>query len=41
MLEWLMEEATEEESTPEMLARRMLTINFAAIHTSTMVFALL
>lgn len=37
MLEWLMEEANEDESTPEKLARRMLTVNFAAIHTSTMV----
>lgn len=37
MLQWFMEEASEEESTPEMLARRLLTVNFAAIHTSSMV----
>lgn len=37
MLSWFMEEATEEESTDWNLARRILAINFAAVHTTSMV----
>jgi hypothetical protein len=37
MLTWLMDEATGEETSTRSLTRRILTVNFAAIHTSTMV----
>ncbi|GLB41513.1 putative cytochrome p450 [Lyophyllum shimeji] len=38
MLSWLMDEAQGEEATLHYLARRLLTVNFAAIHTSTITF---
>lgn len=37
MLQWLLEEAKGEERTVRALALRILVINFAAIHTSSMV----
>lgn len=37
MLSWLMDEAQGQERTTESLTRRILTLNFAAIHTSSMV----
>lgn len=37
MLSWLMDEARGEQRTVEALAQRMLSINFVAIHTSSMV----
>ncbi|KAF8075266.1 cytochrome P450 [Lyophyllum atratum] len=39
MLSWLMDEAKGEEATLRSLTRRILTVNFAAIHTSTMTFS--
>ncbi|EGN93634.1 hypothetical protein SERLA73DRAFT_189361 [Serpula lacrymans var. lacrymans S7.3] len=38
MLSWLMDEAKGEEQTARLLTMRILTINFAAIHTSSMSF---
>ncbi|TCD68632.1 hypothetical protein EIP91_010287 [Steccherinum ochraceum] len=38
MLMWLMDDAVGEERQVDMLARRILTVNFAAIHTSSMSF---
>ncbi|KAG5643941.1 hypothetical protein DXG03_009353 [Asterophora parasitica] len=38
MLSWLMDDAEREEATNRGLTRRILTVNFAAIHTSTMTF---
>jgi len=38
VLTWLMEESEGEEKTVEALTSRMLTVNFAAIHTSSMTF---
>ncbi|KAF5379456.1 hypothetical protein D9615_006552 [Tricholomella constricta] len=38
MLSWLMDEAKGEEASIRGLTRRILTVNFAAIHTSTMTF---
>ncbi|TFK45956.1 cytochrome P450 [Heliocybe sulcata] len=38
MLSWLMDEADATESTIENLTRRILTVNFAAIHTSSTSF---
>ena len=37
MLMWLMEEAQGDERSTRNLALRILTVNFAAIHTSSMV----
>lgn len=37
LLTWLMDEANVDESTDEALTTRLLTVNFAAIHTSSMV----
>ena len=37
-LSWLMDEAKGDEATIEGLSRRILTLNFAAIHTSSMTF---
>jgi hypothetical protein len=37
MLMWLMSEANGEERSPESLARRLIGINFAAIHTTSLV----
>jgi hypothetical protein len=37
MLSWLMDEAQGEERTTEKLTLRILNLNFAAIHTSSMV----
>ncbi|KAG6865152.1 hypothetical protein C0991_004835 [Blastosporella zonata] len=39
MLSWLMDAASEEEGTLHNLARRILTVNMAAIHTSSMTFS--
>ncbi|TFK34046.1 cytochrome P450 [Crucibulum laeve] len=39
MLSWLMSEAQGDELSVDSLTRRILTVNFAAIHTSTMTFA--
>ncbi|KAG6815628.1 hypothetical protein H0H93_009312, partial [Arthromyces matolae] len=39
MLSWLMDEANEEEASTRLLTRRMLTVNMAAIHTSSMTFS--
>jgi len=39
MLMWLMEEAKDEEKEVRSLVLRILTVNFAAIHTSSMSFA--
>jgi len=36
-LSWLIDEAKEKEATDWYLTSRMLTVNFAAIHTSSMV----
>lgn len=41
MLQWLMEEAVGEEREPRLLTLRILTVSFAAIHTSSMVRSLL
>jgi len=38
MLMWLMSEAKGEERSPESLARRLIGINFAAIHTTSIAF---
>ncbi|KAF8185937.1 cytochrome P450, partial [Pholiota molesta] len=38
LLTWLMDEANADESTDEALTTRLLTVNFAAIHTSSMAF---
>ncbi|KAG6825307.1 hypothetical protein H0H92_004102, partial [Tricholoma furcatifolium] len=38
MLSWLMDAASEEEGKIRSLARRILTVNLAAIHTSSMTF---
>lgn len=37
MLQWLIDDAPEDERTVLQLTRRILTINFAAIHTSSSV----
>ena len=37
MLSWLMDEAEGEQRTVYALTQRLLTLNFAAIHTSSMV----
>ena len=37
LLAWLMDEAKEKEATDWYLTSRMLAINFAAIHSSSMV----
>jgi len=37
MLSWLMEDAVGEEKEPRNLTLRILAINFAAIHTTSMV----
>jgi len=37
MLSWLMEDAVGEEKQPRNLTLRMLAVNFAAIHTTSMV----
>ena len=37
MLSWLMEDAVGEERDPRNLTLRILAINFAAIHTTSMV----
>ena len=37
LLTWLMDEAKDEETTDWYLTSRILTVNFAAIHTSSMV----
>lgn len=39
LLSWLMDEAEGEERTVKALTVRILTVNFAAIHTSSMVCA--
>jgi len=36
MLSWLVDEAKDDETSARNLAIRILTINFASIHTSTM-----
>lgn len=38
MLMWLMDEATTDEQTMEKLVTRIMTLNFAAVHTSSMSF---
>ncbi|KIM39577.1 hypothetical protein M413DRAFT_447055 [Hebeloma cylindrosporum] len=38
LLSWLMDEAKDEETTDWYLTSRILTVNFAAIHTSSMTF---
>ncbi|KAF8575897.1 cytochrome P450 [Ramaria rubella] len=38
VLSWLMDEACDEERTPRNLTLRVLLLNFASIHTSTMTF---
>ena len=37
MLMWLMSEAKGVERSPERLARRLIEINFASIHTTSLV----
>jgi len=37
LLSWLMDDAKEKEATDWYLTSRMLAVNFAAIHTSSMV----
>ena len=37
MLSWLMDEAVGDEKEVSALTRRILVVNFAAIHTSSMV----
>ena len=37
MLSWLMEDAVGEEKEPRNLTRRILVVNFTAIHTTSMV----
>ncbi|KAF9478579.1 cytochrome P450 [Pholiota conissans] len=39
ILNWLMDEAKEDELTDSALTTRLLTVNFAAIHTSSMAFS--
>lgn len=37
MIQWLIEQANEDERTVDDIVMRILVVNFAAIHTSSMV----